>query len=132
MTAAAEPARRLQVEAVLQAYFDGLHHGDTTRLAQVFHPDAVYASAAGGAWVRWSMAEYFPVVARRASPASLGQARRDAIVRIEFAGPETAMARVECQILPRRFVDLLTLVQVEGRWQVIAKVFHHEPAGSEP
>lgn len=114
------------IEVLLQCYFDGLYHSDTERLARVLHPDALYATAAGGTWVRLSMADYWPVVERRPSPASLGQPRRDRIVRIEFAGPETALARVECQILPRRFVDLLTLVKVEGRWWIIAKVFHHE------
>ena len=126
MKAHESAADTADIEALLQAYFDGLHHGDTGRLAEVLHPEALYASAAGGAWVRLSMAEYWPVVERRPSPASLGQARRERIVRIEFAGPETAMARVECQILPRRFVDLLTLVKQGSRWWIIAKVFHHE------
>lgn len=27
-----------EVAAVLQVYFDGLHHSDTDRLSRVFHP----------------------------------------------------------------------------------------------
>ena len=50
----------------------------------------------------------------------------DRIVSIEFAGPATAFARVECAIAPKAFVDFLTLVRVEGRWQILAKVFHYE------
>jgi 4-oxalocrotonate tautomerase len=62
----------------------------------------------------------------------VGEARRDRVVSIEFAGPVTAVARVECTIAPRSFVDLLTLVRLDGRWQVIAKVFHYdEPAAPE-
>lgn len=38
----------------------------------------------------------------------------------------TALARVECAIGPRRYTDLLTLLRVDGRWQIIAKVFHFE------
>jgi hypothetical protein len=30
------------------------------------------------------------------------------------------------QIGPKHFTDLLTLVHVDGRWQIIAKVFHFE------
>jgi len=117
---------RAAIERVLQDYFDGLHHSDTARLGRVFHPRALYATASGGGLTALSMDEYFPVVDRRPSPASRGEARADRIVAIEFAGPVTAWARVECQILPKRFVDLLTLVKLDGRWQVIAKVFHFD------
>ena len=53
-----------------------------------------------------------------------GSERRDRIVSIDFSGPATAFAKVECQIPPRYFTDYLTLLKVEGRWQVIAKAFH--------
>lgn len=114
------------VAAVLQIYFDGLHHSDIQRLRQVFHPRAIYACASGDTPVLLSMAEYFPIVDQRPSPASLGQPRRDHIVAIEFAGPVTALAKVECVIAPKAFVDLLSLIHVEGRWQIISKVFHYE------
>lgn len=114
------------VTRVLQLYFDGLHHGDTTRLREVFHPQALYACATDGTLLARTMAEYFPVVDARPSPASRGEARTDRIVSVEFAGPVTAMARVECAIAPKHFIDLLTLVRLDGRWQVMAKVFHYE------
>jgi hypothetical protein len=114
------------VEPTLQAYFDGLYNSDTDRLAQAFHRQAIYASATGGALVRMTMAEYFPMVDARPSPASRGELRTDRVVSIDFAGPVTAIARVECSIGAKHFIDLLTLVHVDGRWQIIAKVFHFE------
>lgn len=119
------------VVGVLQAYFDGLHHSDTARLAQVFHPRASYVTATEGATedgtpLVLTMGEYFPIVDRRPSPASRGEARRDRIVSLEFAGPVTAFARVECAIGPKFFTDFLTLIRVDGRWQIIAKVFHYD------
>jgi hypothetical protein len=72
------------------------------------------------------MGEYFPIVAARPAPASRGEARRDRIVSLEFAGPVTAFARVECAIGPKRFTDFLSLIFVDGRWQIIAKVFHFD------
>ena len=47
---------------------------------------------------------------------------------IQQVGPVTAVARVECAIGPQRFDDVLTLVLLDGRWQIIAKVFHYELA----
>jgi hypothetical protein len=66
------------------------------------------------------------VVEKRPSPASRNELRRDAIVSIQFAGPVTAFVHANCAIGPRYFTDFLTLVQVDGRWQIIAKVFHYE------
>jgi Putative lumazine-binding len=114
------------VTAVLVTYFDGLHDSDTGRLAQVFHPMAHYVCATDGTLLHRDMAEYFPVVDARPSPASRGEARADEIVSIEFAGPVTARAVVRCRIGPRAFTDYLTLIRLEGRWQVISKVFHFD------
>jgi hypothetical protein len=72
------------------------------------------------------MDEYFPIVDKRPSPASRNEVRADRIVAIEFAGPVTAFARVECAIGAKFFSDLLTFVFVEGRWQIISKVFHFD------
>jgi hypothetical protein len=118
------------VAAVLQRYFDGLYHGDTRRLGEVFHPQALYASATGGELLALDMARYFPVVDARPSPASRGEARQDRILRIEFNGPVTALAVVQCAIGERRFTDWLALLCLEGRWQVISKVFHFEAAAA--
>ena len=116
------------IEQTLQDYFDGLHQSDTTLLRKVFHPQAVYASATDGELVHRTMDEYFPIVDARPSPASRHESRRDRVVWIDFAGRDTAVARVECAIGPKRFNDFLTLVRLHDRWQIIAKVFHYELA----
>ncbi len=111
---------------VLKDYFDGLYHSDTKILAKVFHPQALYACASEGKLLKLGMNEYFPVVDKRPSPASRGEARNDRILSIEFAGPVTAFARVECSIGEKFFTDLLTFVFLDGRWQIMAKVFHFD------
>ncbi len=112
-----------EVCVVLQTYFDGLYHSDTGKLAEAFHPSAVYASADESPFLCRTMEEYFSVVADRESPALRSEARRDAIDGIEFAGDNTAAARVRCSIGARDFVDFLTLVRVDGQWRIMAKVF---------
>lgn len=119
------------VATVLQTYFDGLYHSDTARLREAFHPQACYvcateAEANGGKLLHLSMDEYFPIVDARPSPASRSEPRADHIVSIEFAGPVTAFARVECAIGSKFFTDLLTLVNVDSKWRIIAKVFHFD------
>jgi 4-oxalocrotonate tautomerase len=119
------------IDATLQQYFDGLYHSDTGLLAEAFHPQAIYATATGGRLVHLTMSEYFPMVDARPSPASRGEARTDEVESIDFAGPVTALARVRCSIGPRYFTDLLSLVHVDGRWQIIAKVFDFDVRAAE-
>jgi len=118
--------RFAEIVAALGDYFDGLHHSDADKLGQLFHPQAIYACGTEGSLTYLTMAEYLPMVAKRPSPASRGEARRDCIRSIEFAGPVTALARVECAIGPKHFTDLLSFIKLEGRWRLIAKVFHFD------
>lgn len=117
------------IAAVVALYFDGLYFSDTNRLRQVFHPKAQYVCVTDGTLLYRDMAEYFPVVDARPSPASRGEARRDEIVSIDFAGPVTASVVLHCAIGTRFFTDFLTLILLDGRWQVISKVFHYEEEG---
>lgn len=114
------------VTRLLGLYFDGLHHSDTSILRQVFHPKAHYATASDGSLLELDMASYFPIVDKRPSPASRGEARADRILSIEFAGPVTAFAKVQCAIGEKSFTDFLSLIFVDDRWQIIAKVFHSD------
>lgn len=115
-----------EIVAALGTYFDGLYHSDTKRLRQVFHPQAIYACATEGKLLYLTMDEYFPVVDKRPAPASRNEPRSDRILSIEFAGPVTAIAKVNCAIGPKAFTDLLTFVKLDGRWQIMSKVFHFD------
>lgn len=113
------------IEKVLQVYFDGLYEGDTKKLGEAFHPAShLYSADGDGKAADLPRAEWFKLVESRPSAKSKGSERGDRIVSIDFAGPATAFAKVECQIQPRYFTDYLTLLKVDGRWQVISKSFH--------
>ena len=125
ITLAAHGASFEAVTQLLARYFDGLYHGDAALLAEVLHPQAHYITASDGTLLHRDMASYLPIVAARASPARQGHVRTDRIVGITFAGPVTALAQVECSLPDRDFIDLLSLVRLEGRWWIVGKVFHH-------
>lgn len=113
------------IEATLQTYFDGLHEGDPAKLAQAFHPASHLYSAVEGKIADMPAPQWFELVKTRPSPASKGDKRTDRIISIDLNGPVTAFAKVECSIPPRYFTDYLTLVKLDGRWQVIAKAYHY-------
>jgi hypothetical protein len=113
------------IEKVLQVYFDGLHEGDTKKLGEAFHPAShLYAAGGDGKAADMPRADWFKMVESLPSAKSKGSPRADRIVSIDFSGPATAFAKVECQIPPRYFTDYLTLLKVGGRWQVISKAYH--------
>lgn len=121
-----------QVHDTLQDYFDALYRCDMALLEAVFHSDAIYVCATEEPLVQLTMDEYFPIVEARDSPSTRGEKRRDTIEAISFAGPRTAFARVRCAIENRYFTDFLTLIEQDGRWQIISKVFHFDLLPDEP
>jgi len=114
-----------EIEKVLQVYFDGLYEGDTKKLAEAFHPAShLYSAASDGKAADLPRGDWLKWIESRESAKKKGSARADRIVSIDFSGPMTAFAKVECQLPPRYFTDYLTLLKIDGRWQVIAKAFH--------
>ena len=123
---APQPSALAAISDLLTVYFDGLYHSDTERLRRVFHPLAHYVCATEGGPLHLDMEAYFAIVDRRPSPASRGEARADRVLGLELAGPVTALARVQCAIGQKLFTDFLSLIQIDGRWQIISKVFHFD------
>jgi hypothetical protein len=120
------PDAESELREVLQLYFDGLYASDVELLRRALHPRAIYVCATDDELVYRDVDEYLPIVAARPSPASRGEVRKDHIDALEFAGANTARARVRCSIGDRDFVDFLTLIRTDGRWSIISKVFHYE------
>ena len=111
------------IEAVVQTYFDGLHEGDTGKLAAAFHEVShLYSMTAEGVQ-DLPRAKWLEMVAGRPSAKSRGLARRDRIVSIDMSGPETAFVKVECQIPPRFFTDYLLLLKQKEGWKIVSKSF---------
>lgn len=117
---------RKAIEQTIQTYFDGLYEGDTAKLAQAFHPTSALTWEDAGAVKVLPRAEWLEAIGKRASPASSNLARADEIVSIDQSSPTSAFVKVKCQIPPRYFTDYLNLLKVEGRWQVVQKIFAAE------
>lgn len=114
------------IHELLTKYFDALYFGDTKLFAAIFHPKARLFSAAGDDFLVMDVAEYLAVVAGRQSPADRNDPRADEIQRIAVPSPTTAHARVREYLLPKHFIDELTLVRVDGQWKIVSKVWHFD------
>lgn len=106
-------------------YHDALHRSDAVLLGSLFHDRALYAATTDGDIRFWSMEHYLPIVAARPSSASRGEPADGEVVTITFAGPNAALAQVRSSIGERFFTDFLSLVKIDGRWLIAAKVFDY-------
>ncbi len=113
------------VHACIQAYFDGLYEGDCGLLFDLaFDPAArMYAADVAGERIEWDMAQFRAVIEGRKSPAETGYPRKERIVAIDFAGPDTALVKVEVLVGKRDFTDQLNLLRIDGTWKIISKVY---------
>lgn len=118
-----DAAQTIQVANLLGTYFDALYESDETKMAAIFHANGIYATADESPPLLRDKNTYLKVLSERQSPESRGEGRRDIIDSIELAGSNTARAKVRCCIGNSNFVDYLTLIKDQGRWQIIAKVF---------
>ncbi len=119
-------SERSDIEAVVKTYLDGLYEGDVEKLARVFHPTSALTSCDGGELKAVPRDQWLEAVKNRPSPKSRGLPRHDEILSIDQAGATTALVKVKCAIPPRFFTDYLSLLKIEGRWQVAQKVFATE------
>lgn len=110
---------------LLKRYYDALYRCDIALLETVFHASAQYFTASSGELLHLDMQSYFPIVEQRISPESSGEPYAFSIDSIDLAGAVTAIARMRSSMLGKDFSDLLTLIQLEGEWKIIAKVFHY-------
>ena len=109
-----------------QAYMVALHEGDTTKLSEIFFPEAhLYASVENELKVM-PISDYIELVGGRDAPASKGHAFSGELVSVDFSGPASAVAKVNVAVPPTQFVDLLNFLNVDGRWRIISKIYHIE------
>ncbi|MEM6452610.1 MAG: nuclear transport factor 2 family protein [Cyanobacteria bacterium P01_D01_bin.105] len=115
----------LAVVEVLKDYYDALYRCDTGLLAQIFHASAQYFTASSGELLHLDMNTYFPIVEQRISPESSGETYGFSIDSIEFVGAVTAIAIMRSSLFSKDYIDLLALIKLDGKWQIISKVFHY-------
>ena len=106
-------------EAII-AYFRGGTEGDLAAFRRAFHPDAEIMFVAGGEFRSWTLDEYL-------GGWTAGQhVERDTrIVALDIAGT-AASARVEAVYATHRFIDYLSLLEIEGQWRIVAKIFFRD------
>ena len=118
-----------EIETLAQDYFDALYFGKAEVFQRVFHPDARLYTVNGGAFTTLDVPTYLGIVANRAAPSATSEKRDDRILSLVQPTPITAHLRTSERFFTKIFTDELTLLKVDGRWQIVSKVWDFELAG---
>ncbi|NMM46112.1 nuclear transport factor 2 family protein [Rhodospirillaceae bacterium KN72] len=111
------------VSTLMDSYFDGLHHADSTVLRGVFHPRLAYVCATEGDELYLDLDTYMARVDKREPPAKRGEARDEAVLEIAFGNDRLAHVTARMSMMGRTYLDFLTLVRDGAEWRIVAKVF---------
>jgi len=103
---------------VVSQYFEGLHHGDTEKLAKIFHPDAVLKTPG----LRRPLNDWLAAIEERPKPAQQGTGFHYRLLAIEITG-EQAMVKVACPLFEHHYVDYLGLLNENGQWRIVNKMY---------
>ena len=113
----------LEVEALMQRYFDGLYQSNSATLRTVFHPELAYINATPGNNEYLGLEAYMDRIDKRTSPAARGEPQDGVIERIVLKSDQIGLVEARMTMLGRDYQDLLTLMKTADGWKVRAKVF---------
>jgi len=115
------------VARLMQSYFDGLHHADSTTLRRVFHPRLAYICATEGDELYLDLDTYMARVDKREPPAKRGEARDEAVLEIAFGSDRMARVTARMRMMGRDYLDFLALIREGAEWRIVAKTFTYVP-----
>jgi hypothetical protein len=109
------------VISTVQKYVDGLRVGSADGVAKAFHKDAVMYGFTKGELLGGPISNLYDFVRKSGTAADI-RARLDVLA----ITPTTAVVRVDMEkdAIGADYMDLHTLIKLDGTWHIIAKVYH--------
>ncbi len=118
----AEDREQAAIEAVVEAYFQGMYRGEADRLRGIFHEQAWLFGERRGEARSFPAADFFAYVEGAPVPEKEGEAYDMAIEQIDRTGT-VAMVKVRDLYQGGHFTDYLMLAKGEDGWRIVAKGF---------
>jgi hypothetical protein len=112
------------VREALQHYLNGHATSSAEEFRQAFHPRANLYFIRDGQFTERTSADYI-AGAKGGGPAPDEARRKRRIEQVDVTGT-AAIATIVLEYPGVTFTDYMSLLKVDGRWQIVAKVFHAE------
>jgi hypothetical protein len=110
------------IESVVHLYVDGMALAHAGALRKAFHPKASIIGNYEGK-VEWLSLDEFIDAVGSEGPGVNGSQTLIQIEAIDVTG-DAATVKVVDEFAGMRFSDYLSLLKIEGRWLIVAKVYY--------
>jgi hypothetical protein len=110
------------IRQTVQYYFDGGKNRDSVALRKAFHPDARMLFTKDGQLVVVPIGEYIARVAGEKAKFGAVDSTTRKVTSVEVTG-DAAIARLELGRPDMVITDYMSLLKVDGRWQIVNKIF---------
>ena len=113
-----------EVKQVLRDYFDGLYYAEAEKINKVFHDASnLYGIGEDGTLRAMTKEAFVNLVASAGFSEPRQASKQEEILSVDFSDDNTAVARVKVRVGNTLFTDILCLLQIEGKWGIISKVY---------
>lgn len=118
------------INNVIRTYFDCMYEASAEKTHEAFHPSARITGYLHGQFGELTVGQFADLVAAESpSPKDKGEPERLEVLSLDIAG-DTAVARVRDDYIGLTFLDTLSFVKVDDRWQIYNKLYHVEGEAS--
>ncbi len=114
-----------QIAEVVNWYFNGMYQSDGALLKRAFHPKAKLSGHTDGKFVEMELEGFAKFAAKQPSAEAAGEPFEMRIVSIDVTGL-AAIVKVADIYIGRKFTDYLSLLKIDGKWQIYNKLWHTE------
>lgn len=112
------------VRAAIEHYFQGHATGEGAHFEQVFHPDSKLFWIRDGVLNQRTSEAY--IAGANGQPPEDEAQRRRRITNIDITG-NAAVVRIELDYPRALITDYMSMLKIDGRWQIVNKTFYVEP-----
>ncbi|MEM5313454.1 nuclear transport factor 2 family protein [Paraburkholderia sp. JHI869] len=109
-----------EIIELVQRYFDATWRGDAEQLRTVFDPRAVVAGEVDGQPYYKTIDEYLAGVAKRKSPAELGEPVDTELLMLDVL-ENIATAKLHVRMLGFNYYNYFSIMRQHDKWLVITK-----------
>jgi hypothetical protein len=106
------------IKATVNNYFEGLTTGDTAKLGKAFHSSAILRTVNANT----GKIQDFPIKTFISKTPAGGVKATTKLISYSYAGI-SGLAAAELQFADFKYIDLLSLLQVNGEWKIVTRVF---------
>ncbi len=106
------------IKSTVNNYFEGITTGDTAKLNKAFHSSAILRTVNASS----GKIQDFPIKTFISKTPAGGVKASGKLISYSYAGI-SGLAAVELQFADFKYIDLLSLLEVNGEWKIVTRVF---------